>query len=99
MPEPAQTDAASLALMQLDPPEPISMLPETLAWKVVPALLLAVVVLFLWRRYQIYRKTLWKRQALALALEAKGLAEADTWFALIKRVHLASTASCSSTSW
>lgn len=83
-----QTDGLSLDLMQLEQPEPVSMLPDTLAWKVLLALLLAAVVLYLWRRYQAYRKALWKREAFALARDAKELGQADTWFTLIKRVHL-----------
>lgn len=86
--EPTQTDVTSLGLMQLEYPEPVSMLPDTLAWKVLWGLLVAAAVLFLWRRYQAYRQAMWKRQAHALALEAKGLAQADPWFTLIKRVYL-----------
>ncbi len=75
-------------LMQLPPPEFVSMWPNTLAWDLLFLACALGLMVYLWRSYRAYRKDLWRRQALSLGEQAKEQGRADTWFQLIKRVAL-----------
>lgn len=83
-----QNPNANLELMQLPAPDPVSMWPDTLAWELLLIALVLVVVYFIWSLFRKHQRSLWKREAHALAIEAKKQANADVWFTLIKRVLL-----------
>lgn len=79
-------------LSELDLPARVSMFPQTLAWKLLlAAALLALAVLVL-LKYRKYVRERWRRQARALAADAKEGARIGAWFELIKRVSLVHTA-------
>lgn len=75
-------------LTELDLPLSVSMFPQTLAWKVVLALVLVTVLVLLLLKYRRYVRQRWLRQARALAMIAEHSASIDDWFGLIKRVCL-----------
>ncbi len=83
------TDSAQVTidLVQITPP-PVSMWPDTLAWKVLMITVLLSTLWLLWQRYQKHQKLRWKRQALQEAEIALQKSQADVWFKLIKRVFL-----------
>lgn len=53
-----------------DPPPPVSMMPQTVGWAVVGALLAAMAVLVLWRMISRYRVNAYRRAALAELAQA-----------------------------
>ncbi|MDF3935575.1 DUF4381 family protein [Pseudomonas citronellolis] len=75
-------------LAELSPPAPVSLFPQTLAWKLLFAALVLALLAYLLLRYRRYRRRRWRRQAQALARVARAEASGDAWFALIKRVCL-----------
>lgn len=91
MSQPGRTDVPGMdlpELAELSLPAPVSMFPQTWAWKLLLLAGLGLLLVLAWRRYRLYRRRRWKRQARALAIVARDHADVDTWFALIKRVWL-----------
>ena len=51
-------------LKEIALPEAVSYTPETLAWYILFAAILLLLLFFLWKRYQRYRKNLYRKTAL-----------------------------------
>ena len=75
-------------LAELAMPTPVSLFPQTLAWKLLLAAGVLALLAYLLLRYRRYLRRRWRRQAQALAREARADANGDAWFELIKRVCL-----------
>jgi len=75
-------------LAELPLPTSVSLFPETLAWKVVLAIVLLMFLGGLWLAYRRHVRRRWRRQAMALAREARNNGGIGDWFVLIKRVSL-----------
>lgn len=75
-------------LAELALPTPISLFPQTLAWKLLFAALVVAVLLYALWCLRRHRRRRWRRQANSLAQAARASASADDWFALIRRVCL-----------
>ncbi|MFK0087426.1 DUF4381 family protein [Pseudomonas sp. NPDC090755] len=75
-------------LAELTLPTPVSLIPQTLAWKLLLAALVFALLLYAGWCYRQYRRRRWRRQASALAQAARANASVDDWFVLIKRVCL-----------
>lgn len=91
MSTPSRNDMPSMDLpdlAELAMPAPVSLFPQTLAWKLLLVAVVLALVLYLLMRYRRYVRRRWRRQAAALAQEAQTNASSDAWFELIKRVCL-----------
>ncbi|PRA72985.1 hypothetical protein CQ065_00735 [Pseudomonas sp. MYb187] len=75
-------------LAELVMPTPVSLFPQTLAWQLLLAAIVLVLLIYLLVHYRRYVRRRWRRQAVSLASAARVSGSSNDWFVLIKRVCL-----------